>query len=51
MPDAGIESPFPAEDEQEKDKDSILSYYKCASVCGIKIKIARGTMKKSEKSV
>lgn len=28
--DAGIESPFPAEDEQEKDKDSILSYYKNA---------------------
>lgn len=40
--DAGIESPFPAEDEQEKDKDSILSYYKMRFVCGIRIRKLQG---------
>jgi alpha-amylase len=47
--DAGIESPFPAEDEQEKDKDSILSYYKNA-LClrNQNPEIARGTIEKVE---
>jgi alpha-amylase len=47
--DAGIESPFPAEDEQEKDKDSILSYYKNAlRLRNQNPEIARGTIEKVE---
>ena len=43
--DAGIESPFPAEDEQEQDKDSILSYYKNAlRLRNQNPEIARGTI-------
>jgi alpha-amylase len=47
--DAGIESPFPAEDEQEQDKDSILSYYKNAlRLRNQNPEIARGTIEKVE---
>ena len=44
-----IESPFPAEDEQETDKDSILNYYKNAlRLRNQNPEIARGTIEKVE---